>query len=341
VHRSDPAIATPNYVGRSTFAPRVTIPLHWKSWLGVTSTYSFLATRYGVQQNGSTIVDAPAWRKLGEFRLDLRPPSLERVWERPQSKWKHTIEPRITYTYAIGKNDFTRFIRIDEDDTITNTNEIEYSITQRLFRRTASGASQELASWSLLQKYYFDPTFGGALVAGQSNILQALDSVTPFGFADGPRRFSPLVSDFKIMPGGMYDLEFRTDYDFSRRRFTTAESLLKIHPYKDFAFTVAHYAIDASSVLQPVSNQVRLLASYGGLNRPGWSASLGLSYDLRQERVQNELFEVNYNGSCCGLAFGYQRLSLGQIRTENQFRVSFIIANVGEFGNLRRQEKVF
>jgi hypothetical protein len=35
------------------------------------------------------------------------------------------------------------------------------------------------------------------------------------------------------------------------------------------------------------------------------------------------------------------RLSLGQIRTENEFRVALNIANIGTFGNLRRQEKLF
>ena len=57
--------------------------------------------------------------------------------------------------------------------------------------------------------------------------------------------------------------------------------------------------------------------------------------------AQNELAQVSYNSSCCGLAFGFQRLALGSIRTENQFRVALIIANIGTFGNLRRQDKVF
>jgi LPS-assembly protein len=48
--------------------------------------------------------------------------------------------------------------------------------------------------------------------------------------------------------------------------------------------------------------------------------------------------ELSYNGSCCGISFEYRRLSLGEIRTENQFRVSLNIANIGTFGNLRREE---
>jgi len=66
-----------------------------------------------------------------------------------------------------------------------------------------------------------------------------------------------------------------------------------------------------------------------------------VSYDIRQGVAENELFQVNYNADCCGLAVGYQRLNLGQIRNENQFRVSFVLANIGNFGNMRNQEKVF
>ena len=94
-------------------------------------------------------------------------------------------------------------------------------------------------------------------------------------------------------------------------------------------------------MLQPISDQVRLMAGYGALNKRGWGAEVGLSFDINQNSAQNELVQVNYNGSCCGLAFGYQRLSLGTIRNENQFRVSFIIANIGAIGNLRPQDKIF
>jgi LPS-assembly protein len=57
--------------------------------------------------------------------------------------------------------------------------------------------------------------------------------------------------------------------------------------------------------------------------------------------LQNQFVEVSYNGSCCGLSLEYLRISLGEIRTENQFRVSLNIANIGTIGNLRHEEKIF
>ena len=353
VHRNDPGATnaqgvttfaptnTPTLVDRSEFAPRVTLPLHWGAWLGVTPTYTFRSTLYGDQEINGSVISAAMWRNTGELSVDLRPPALARVWTGHTAKWKHTIEPDVVYNYVTGVNDFARFVRIDQDDTITDTNEIQYSITQRLFRRKAEGAAEEFASWTLLQKYYFDPTFGGAIVPGERNVFQALDSVTPFAFADGARRYSPLVSDLKISPGGPYDAEFRLDYDPMRARITTAESLVKMHPHGKFELTIAQYSIDANAALQPLSSQIRALVGYGDLTKRGWSGTMGFSYDLRQDLAQNELAQVSYNGSCCGLAVGYQRLALGNIRRENQFRLALIIANIGAFGNLRRQEKIF
>src|SRR5256885_3695765 len=52
-----------------------------------------------------------------------------------------------------------------------------------LFPYTTLFRSQELISWRIAQKHYFDPTFGGAMVNGQRNVFQALDSISPFAFA--------------------------------------------------------------------------------------------------------------------------------------------------------------
>jgi LPS-assembly protein len=179
-------------------------------------------------------------------------------------------------------------------------------------------------------------------------VFQALDSITPFAFADEPRRFSPINSDLLISPGGKYDAELRFDYDTVRHRITTVETLFKIHPTENLNFSVAQFSIDNTAVLppnnavlQPVENQIRFQAGYGESHRRGWSASAGVGYDVRQSILQNQFVEVSYNGSCCGVSLEYRRLSLGEIRTENQFRLSLNIANIGTFGNLRREEKLF
>ena len=340
---------TPGFVERSEFAPSVTVPFHWGPWLNVTPSFTFRSTYYGGQLQGGSLVDRGFFRETKEVSVDLRPPALERVWQTSNAKWKHVIEPDLVYNYVDGVNNFGRFVRFDEDETLTDTNQVEYGITQRLYRRTGSGDAEEVASWRIAQQYYFDRTFGGALLTGQRNVFQALDSFTPFAFDDTPRNTSPILSDLRVDAGRRFDTEFILNYDAQRGQVKAIGTLVKLKPYKQSFLTLAHFSTQ-NLPLNPIppplnfeqrSNQMRALIGYGDLTRRGWNATFGASYDVTQQDFQNQIVQVNYNGSCCGLGVEYRRLSFGNIRNENQFRIVLLIANLGSVGNLRRSEKVF
>src|SRR4029077_16131892 len=196
--------------------PRVTVPFHFGSWFSASATAAFRTTYYGASLTPAGVVSTQSlMRNDGEFTFDLRPPTLERFFETISSdktklrkRYKHTIEPHITYRDVTGIDNFFQFIRFDSDATRTDTNEVEYGVTQRLWVKSGDDQPQELLSWSLAQKHffiprcgrlshkhYFDPTFGGAILDGQRNVFDALDSVSPFAFALGPRNSSPIVSD--------------------------------------------------------------------------------------------------------------------------------------------------
>ena len=364
VNRDDSTIQTPDFVDRYEFAPRVTVPVHFGPWLGVTTSAAFRATRYGDSLDAAGAVTPNAIvRNTGEFTVDLRPPVLERFFDRTSLKkdksrrrYKHTIEPSITYHYVTGVNNFADFIRFDSDATLTDTNEIQYGFTQRLFRKEDDDQPVELVSWSIFQKHYFDPTFGGAIVNGQRNVFEAFDSISPFAFAFGPRNWSPIISDIKITPGGPYDLEQILQYDTQIQRLVTIGTLLKLKPYREFFTTLAYFRLNDNPVLselplqpppalplfqQPLSNQIRALIGYGSETRKGLNITTGVGYDFTNKTLQNQIVQVSYNGGCCGLAVEYRRINLGEVRTENQFRIAFMIANIGTFGNLRHQEKIF
>ena len=354
MHRDDPQIDTPTFVARTEFAPRVTVPLHFGPWLDATTTAVFRTTYYGDSLVPGTAATIPVLsnqsisRNDGEFTIDFRLPTLQRYFARmpfedPKSRkrYKHTIEPHITYRNITGIDNFLEFIRFDADATRTNTNEIEYGVTQRFWMKSGDDQPQELISWRLVQKHYFDPTFGGAILNNQRNVLEPLDSVTPFAFALGPRNSSPIVSDIRINPGGLFDTEQTLEYDPQLHKVTVIGTLLKIKPYREFFATIAHFRLQADPILQPLSNQVRVLMGYGSETRRGFNLTTGISYDITNSALQDQLVQVSYNGKCCGLALEYRRFALGQVRTDNQFRVAFIVANIGTFGNLRHQEKIF
>jgi LPS-assembly protein len=344
VHRDDAFIDSPGFVPRTEVAPKVTVPLHFGNWLGVTTSAVFRSTFYGDSLDAAgNVVENSIVRNTGEFQVEIRPPTLERFFDRPLSRkrYKHTIEPKITYRYVTGVNNFSDFIRYDSNATLTDTNEVEYGITQHLYVKTGDDTPVDFLQWSIVQKHYFDPTFGGAIVPGQRNVFEALDSITPFAFAAGARNWSPIVNDVELTPGGKYDAESIVEYDPQLNKVTTIGTLLKVKPYSEFFLTVADFRLQGDPIVQPPSHQIRLLMGYGDLTRKGFNISSGLSYDILNGQQQNQFVQVSYNGGCCGLALEYRRIELGAVRTENQFRVDFVIANIGTFGNLRRQERIF
>jgi LPS-assembly protein len=88
-------------------------------------------------------------------------------------------------------------------------------------------------------------------------------------------------------------------------------------------------------------NQFRMLLGYGHPGKLGASAGGSLGYDVQQNFLQYGAVQTSYNWDCCGVSIEYRRFALGSVRNENQFRFAFTLANVGTFGNLRRQERLF
>jgi len=88
-------------------------------------------------------------------------------------------------------------------------------------------------------------------------------------------------------------------------------------------------------------HQLRVLLGYGQLNKRGFSAASSFGFDANHGSLQYATAQTSYNWDCCGLSLEYRRFALGSVRNENQYRFSFTLANVGAFGNLRRQERLY
>jgi len=51
--------------------------------------------------------------------------------------------------------------------------------------------------------------------------------------------------------------------------------------------------------------------------------------------------QTAYNWDCCGATVEYRRYAIANVRNENLFRFTFTLANIGAFGNLRRQDRLY
>lgn len=363
LRRSQLLFQTRQFLERIDFYPRIMTALRWKDF-SLLPSFAVRESHYGESEQNGKIVGQNINRSAREFSVALVPPSLERIYKSPKwlgDKIKHVIEPRISYLYVTGVDNFNELIRFDGTELYSNTNEAEISLTNRLYVKRHDTVD-EVLSWEVSQRRYFDPTFGGAVVAGQRNeVLSALD-VTPYAFLDGPRTYSPVVSVLRLTPKPGFGIEWRSDYDPLRNKFVNS-GLTADARFGSYFFSVGHTNVSAVPLLRPgqlpfdgnacqagvqgqvhllspCTNQLRTLFGFGEPNKRGWNAAFSEIYDFRVGAMQFATVQVAYNTDCCGFSIQYHRFSFGT-RNENQFRVAFAVANVGSFGTLKKQEKMF
>ena len=340
LRRNQKLYQTRQFVERLDVAPRVMTALRWKDF-HLIPYFGVRGTQYGSSRAGVAVRGDGVLRTSADVGAELLLPSLSRVFDAPRwlgDRLKHVIEPRAGFRYVSGIDNFHNIILFDEQDLLSNTQEIEYSLTQRLLvkRGTATG---EIWSWQVLQKRYFDPTFGGALVDGRRNVLQTQLGITAYAFLDGARSYSPVISSMTLNPLPNFGVEWRMDYDPLRQRIVNSAVLGNFR--RDNLFlSIGQYRIRSVPELSPNANQMMSMVGWGRPNMLGLSAAFLSNYDFLFNRMQFATWQVTYNSDCCGLSFQYRRFNFGT-RQENQFRVAFAVANIGTFGTLRLQERLF
>jgi LPS-assembly protein len=391
--RSEPGFSTAPLLGRFDVNPALSLPLVLGGW-SVRPELSVRDTFYTQQLPGSDVRVAesdPVNRRALEASMEVRPPSLSRVFPREfmGRKWKHVVEPRMVYNYVTGVNNFANILRFDERDILSNTNEVEYGVVNRLYAKRTSqspedcghagmpslfigGAAapsrvpwqrpdqptdpacddapqvREVVTWELAQKYFLDPSFGGALAPGRSNVFANTVDLTGISFLTESRRLSPLISRLRIQTSARTDVEWDVDYDFKLGGIDASTVLAN---YRIGSFTVGGgdaylqvpgEIVGSNFIFSPqLFNQFRLLLGYGHTDKRGLSAATNVGFDAKQGFLQYTAVQSTYNWDCCGVSMEFRRFALGSVRNENQYRFTFALANLGALGNLRRNEKLF
>ena len=93
-------------------------------------------------------------------------------------------------------------------------------------------------------------------------------------------------------------------------------------------------------ILSPSANQLYSSVGYGQENGKASAHEHSSCTTTKIGVLQHTQTQFSYNTDCCGYSVQYRRFSFGD-RNENQFRVAFAVANIGSFGTLRRQERMF
>ncbi len=369
----DPLIS-PSMVQRLDSHPRVEIPLSFDGW-SLTGTAAGRVTFYSDSLDPTTqnVTSRNLTRSYGEFELDLRPPTLARDYHRRNGGFffRHLIEPYVIYRRITGINNFDRIIRFDYIDTMADTNEIEFGVTNRFFTRRStenvssaaqkkaeqSGAKAPLSSQpyealtiTVRGKYFFDPYFGGALKPGQRNQFYPIDTLSGFTYGGVPRRFSPLSMEARYRPRRSAFLDFRTDMDTRGggvRALSTTFGINRalIQAFQSFYYTRAIELVPSLAKFADARGK-----EAGTLRGSQWSPSIFLGnhekglyggasfffdFQPRPGKGNTSLISstvtVGYGWDCCAITAQNYTFNVG-LRKENRVVFSFKLNGIGTFG---------
>ncbi len=129
------------------------------------------------------------------------------------------------------------------------------------------------------------------------------------------------------------------DYDPLLKHVSSSTFSADLRLSKYF-FSAGHTEVRADPVVAPSSDQLRGTFGIGNQSRKGWNAAFSTYYDYKRGITDFSLFEVTYNTDCCGISVEYRRINAG-IRDDTQYRVAFAVSNIGSFGTLRKQERIY
>jgi LPS-assembly protein len=417
--RTQPNFQTSGMIERLDLHPELAYPFGGGGWrvrpsiAGRETFYSRSRAAPVAGAAGPVESTDPLNRADVEVQLDVRPPVIERTFESGflrnllRHDVKHTIEPEFVYRYTHGIDEFPEVLRFDTTDIASDTNEIEYGVTQRLFLRRkndqpcrAAGSyadateilgspaedaaiedpgqavnhastaapvcgDREWISWRVAQKYFFDPTFGGAVVQnGPRSILDTTLDFSGISFLTGPRNLSPIVSRLRIRTSNVTDFEW--DFDFDTCSSSSSPALIA-NPVRPCGskFTANNFYLDVhrGNVVSGLSyarlnaparsyvdgalssvadfNQMRVHLGFGNPSRSGLSAAATAGLDLDLGTVQYGAIQTSYNWNCCGISIEYRKYELGNARNDNGYKFNFTLANIGSAGTLRHSDQVF
>jgi LPS-assembly protein len=332
----------------------VTFPLKPIAGFTITPSVAFRSTFYSdsVDPVQRLVTGQSLWRNYADLTVDLRPPALARIFRKGGGapRFKHLIEPFMTYRRIDGIDNFDRTLRVDERDVIAETNEVEYGVTNRFFvpRPGPDGTTpqaHEILDVTLSQKYFFDPRFGGALQDGVRNQFFPLNTLSGFAFGGIERKSSPINLKARYRPHPLFFADLRVNYD---PLYQQVRDLIFGGGYFSGKFSASsswYYTrqvkVDAAR-FDPTTlpgNQFDVSAFAGNPGR-GPYGGFTIIYDLRDKtfagldrnrQLINLTATAGWAWDCCSVQVQNLTFNIG-FRNENRILIAFTLKGIGTFG---------
>jgi len=359
--RSSDVASDSDYL-RGDVAPALTLPFSPARWLDVTPRVSYRLTYYTERKGPAGTLDDPLTRALWSYGVDLVGPKLFRVWDRGEgaNKYKHTVEPQISYGFEESYDRVGEVLRFDDVDGVNGAGErLTYSLVQRLFARRPRAEITTAADPGMvvLPDGTADdgsaaapaPASGagtaGAAAPRPSEPVEVaslqLSQVRSFdrdlssadrdgdGAVDATSRFSPVTLTGRFNPLPATSLDVRSSYDilFHKLRDASLSGSLRA---RLVALSLSAFHRQGLAAGQEDSTQAQFGAGLS-LVRGRLRLKLSGSYDADPggggSHFPNQKWQVSYDTQCC--SFLVERITRDFAQPEDRRELYFRIDLTG------------
>lgn len=210
----------------------------------------------------------------------------------------------------------------------------------------ATTQAYELLSVRVAQKYFFDRTFGGALIPGQRNQFYPINTLSGFTFGGIARGFSPVnvAAHYRPLSSVFADLRMDVGTDDGLVRNVTVGGGFRTDKFSVSAdyylsrqiklqgngFEVGTFPGDQVGTTIQLGDDLRGL--YGGARiNYDFTNRFVTDTQVSQGRLMNSRSYIGYGWDCCGVQFNYNTFKAG-LRNESAWSFTFTLAGLGSYG---------
>lgn len=207
----------------------------------------------------------------------------------------------------------------------------------------------EILSVTVRGKYFFDPTFGGALIPGERNQFYPINTFSGFTYGGAPRRFSPINinSRLRLRSDVFYDTrldidtqtgalrDIATSFGISRRLFQVFNTFYYTRAL-NLAPSLQQYADARGKEAGTLQGSQLSPSVFIGNRSKGLFAGAAFFFDF-QNRLNkpsplvSSTITVGYAFDCCAVVIQDYSFNVG-LRRENRILFSFRLNGIGTFG---------
>ena len=320
---------------RFDVAPQLSRPLQL-TFLQLNPRVGYRYTRWTDTDAGDGTFTGPSLgRQLLEGSLEMRGPSFSRVFDTSlggyTNRIKHVIGPEVNFLYRSRVEDFLSIPKFDGDDYLVGTNQVTYSLVQRLLAKRPSPSGKlvpyEFFTWRVYQTYYVK-------IANNQNSFDPNYSMSAFGPAGTPDHNSPIASRIRFRPTPAFSLDSNLEYDVNYKQLRTQTYAIRAGAER---FALQGTWSRSNRLSEDVEKRVPVRNTVRGAGRlvvlkDRLILETSADYDFVRKQLLQTHAKAEWTVQCCGFAVEYIQYNYNA-RQERQWRFSLHLAGIGDTAN--------